>query len=132
MPSPNLHQFSFTSLLVVLTSSGLVCGMGVAGGWPWFLFGSILLGGLVLLWFGFRWAIYGTGYWPRGWVGRLLFATMLVLVPAAVLLLAKTFGVGVEKQPTWYRPFGAIPASVPAATFAVNTMSRLSPLQTFD
>lgn len=105
MPTPNLHQFSFSALLLVLTASGLVCGMGVAGGWAWFLFGAILFVGVVALWFGFRWAIYGTGYWPRGWVGMLLFIALLLLTPAAIVVLVRTFGVGLEKQPVWYRPW---------------------------
>jgi len=102
MPNPNFHQFSLSNLLLVLTGSGLVCGMGIAGGRPWFLFGAVLLGGVVALWFGFRWAIYGRGYWPRGAVGRLLFVALLVIVPAAIVLLSRVFAVGIEKQRFWW------------------------------
>lgn len=132
MPSPEMRQFSFTGLLLTLLGTGLVGGMGIAGGWPWFRFGAALLGGLVLLWLGFRWAIHGRGYWPVGWVGRLLFAAMLILVPTAILLLARIFGVGLDRQPSWYRPLGAIPASVPAERSASAPLTRLSPLRPFD
>lgn len=129
MPIRNPIQFSFTGLLLVFTASGLVCGMGIAGGPPWFVFGATLLGGFVALWFGFRWAIYGSGYWPHGRTGRLLLAAMLVVIPAAIILLVRLTGVGIEKQPGWYRPVGVRPASVPAVRFAAEPTSRLSPLR---
>jgi hypothetical protein len=93
------------------------------------MFGAILLGGVVVLWFGFRWAIYGRGYWPSGWMGRLLFAAMLIVIPAAIFLLARILGIGLDKQPTWYRPLGAIPTSMPAVRGVVESRSRLSPLR---
>jgi hypothetical protein len=61
----------------------------------------VLLGGILALWFGFRWAIYGTGYWPQGWAGRLLFVSLLVIVPAAIVFLSRVFTVGIEKQRFW-------------------------------
>lgn len=88
-----LNPFAFSGLLLVV------------GGRHWSLMASLALVGLVALWFGFRWAIRGTGYWPRGVLGRALFVALLLIVPAAVVLLVRLIGVGIEKQPTWYRPW---------------------------
>jgi hypothetical protein len=101
---PNLAQFSLLGLLLALTGIGMVAAMGVAGGRHWFTFGAVLLSGCVLLWFGFRWAIRGKGYWPTGARGGLLYIAALILLPLLVLLLGGLVVDGIGNQRTWWWP----------------------------
>lgn len=99
--TPNLSQFSLVGLLLMMTGVSAVAALGAAGGRHWFTFGAVLLAGALVLWFGFRWAIYGEGYWPTGTRGRALYLAALILLPLLVLLLAQVFGQGVGGGRTW-------------------------------
>ena len=103
---PNLSQFSLQTVIWMLTGISCVLALGAVGGRHWFTFGAVLLAGAVVLRFGFRWAIYGKGYWPTGTRGRLFYFAALIMLPLLVLLLAQLFGQGVGGGRTWWWPPG--------------------------
>lgn len=101
---PNLSQFSLQSVILMLTGISCILALGAVGGRNWFLFGALLFWSIVGLSFGYRWALYGEGYWPAGLLGRMLFVVAVVMLPIGVLLLAQVFGQGVGGGRTWWWP----------------------------
>lgn len=101
---PNLNQFSLQALLLMLTGLSCVLALGVVGGRHWFLFGTVVLLGIVALGFGYRWALYGEGYWPKGVLGRMLFVAAIVVLPLLVMMLAQLIVGGIGNQRTWWWP----------------------------
>jgi len=101
---PNLNQFSLQALLLTLTGLSCVLALGVVGGRHWFLFGAVALLSIVALGFGYRWALYGEGYWPKGALGRMLFVAAAVMLPLLVVLPAQLIVGGIGNQRTWWWP----------------------------
>lgn len=101
---PKVFQFSLVWVLLVVSGISAVAAMGAAGGRHWFTLGVVLLAGAIVLWFGFRWAIYGAGYWPTGLRGLFMYLAALVLLPLLVLLLGGLLANGIGNQRTWWWP----------------------------
>ena len=83
---PMLIRFSIGNSLLLLAGALLLVALGVEGGKQWVIFGFALVASIAFVKVGFRWAIHGTGYWPRGRVG--IFLTMVVVLLAPVVVVA--------------------------------------------
>lgn len=76
-------QFSLRGLIIASFAAAILSRLYERGGTPWLFFGMTVAGGVWVLWSGWRWARYGTTWWPRGLLGIVL----AILLPAGIPVL---------------------------------------------